>query len=101
MFDELNSAFPNHSHFYEVNGLGLAEAMESCARIAAGDPHILNYNGKIIFAVQHAISVEGIDWLLEVAGAPVDTITAIDDSTTEEVVNDTEEVVTASNPKSK
>jgi len=85
MFDELNSAFPNHTHFYEVNGIGFGEAMESCARLAAGDPHVLNYNGKIIFATQHAVSVTDIEWLSEVEGAPIEP-EVIEEEVAEEVV---------------
>ena len=74
MFDELNSAFPNHTHFYEITGIGFGEAMENCARLAAGDPHVLNFNGKIIFATQRGVSVTDIDWLSEVAGSPVEPV---------------------------
>lgn len=71
MFDELNAAFPNHTHFYEVVGLSLADAMDRSARLTGGDCHILNYQGKIIFAVQHDVNVSGFDWLIDVPGAPV------------------------------
>jgi hypothetical protein len=67
MFNELNAAFPDHSNFYEVVGLTLTDAMMSCARLAAGDPHVINYNGKIIFASQQNINTTDINWLLEIA----------------------------------
>lgn len=72
MFEELNNAFPNHSHFYEVNGLVLSDAMERCARLTGEDGHILNYQGKIIFAVKHALETADISWLNPVSGSPID-----------------------------
>lgn len=71
MFEELNAMFPDHTHFYEIVGMGITEAMDFGARMAAGDPHVINYNGKIIFAVQHAIDVSNNDLLQEVPGTPV------------------------------
>jgi hypothetical protein len=82
MFDELNSSFPDHTHFYEVIGLSLTDAMESCARLAAGDPQIFNYNGKIIFAVQNNVSVTDIPWLTEVPGSPTVVEETVVDPTT-------------------
>jgi hypothetical protein len=90
MFNELNSAFPNHTHFYEVTGLQLGEAMDRAARLSGADSHVLNYQGKIIFAVQHSLDVTGIDWLTEVPGSPVAEEVVVDEPVTEEVV---EEVV--------
>ena len=84
MFDDLNSAFPDHTHFYEVNGLSLTDAMENCARLAAGDPHIFNYNGKIIFAVHHNVSVTDIPWLTEVPGSPAVVEETVVDTTPSE-----------------
>ena len=66
MFNELNDAFPDHNYFYEVVGLTLTDAMMSCARLAAGDPHVINYNGKIIFASQQLINTNEISWLLDI-----------------------------------
>lgn len=70
MFNELNSAFPDHSFFYEVLGLTLTDAMMSCARLTAGDPHVINYNGKIIFASQQEINTKEISWLVDVYKDP-------------------------------
>ena len=89
MFEELNNAFPGHTHFYEVVGLSLTEAMESAARLAAGDPHVLNMNGKIIFAAHHAIPTADIDWLIDVPGAPIDAVEEVIEEVVEEVVNET------------
>jgi hypothetical protein len=80
MFDDLNSAFPDHDYFYEVSGLTLNEAMEYCARLSAGNPHIFNFNGKVIFASQQPVSTTDISWLTEVPGSP--TILAEDVSAT-------------------
>lgn len=96
MFDELNAAFPNHTHFYEVVGLTLAEAMDRSARLTGGDSHILNYQGKVIFAVQHDVNVSGFDWLIEVPGAPVVEETApVDEAPVEEEAVVEETVVEA------
>lgn len=73
MFEELNNAFPNHTHFYEVNGLVLSDAMERCARLTGDDGHVLNYQGKVIFAVKHALTTDNIDWLNPVSGSPIDS----------------------------
>lgn len=73
MFEELNNAFPNHTHFYEVNGLVLSDAMERCARLTGDDGHVLNYQGKVIFAVKHALVTDNIDWLNPVSGSPIDS----------------------------
>jgi hypothetical protein len=70
MFNELNAAFPDHNYFYEVVGLTLTDAMMSCARLTAGDPHVINYNGKIIFASQQSINTADINWLLDVYKEP-------------------------------
>jgi hypothetical protein len=67
MFNELNASFPDHSYFYEVTGHSLTDAMENCARLAAGDSHVINYNGKIIFASQQQINTAGISWLTDIA----------------------------------
>jgi len=72
MFEELNNAFPNHTHFYEVSGLVMTEAMERCARLTGDDGHVLNYQGKIIFAVKHALDTADIAWLNPVSGSPID-----------------------------
>jgi hypothetical protein len=73
MFDELNNTFPGHTHFYEVSGLMMSDAMERCARLTLDDGHVLNYQGKIIFAVKHALETADISWLNPVPGSPVDT----------------------------
>lgn len=86
MFNELNSAFPNHTHFYEVMGLQLGEAMDRAARLSGADTHVLNYQGKIIFAVQHELDVTGIDWLTEVPGSPVAEEVIVEEPAVEEPV---------------
>jgi len=86
MFDELNAAFPDHTHFYEVVGLPLAEAMDQCARLTAGEVQVVNYQGKIIFAVQHYLSVSGAGWLVEVPGAPEEAV--VEEAVVEETVVD-------------
>jgi len=55
---------------------------------------VLNYQGKIIFAVQHSLDVSGIDWLTEVPGSPVVEL----ESSVEELAVD-ETVVTPAKSK--
>lgn len=71
MFEELNNAFPNHTHFYEVLGISMNEAMDRCARLTGDDPLVMNYNGKIVFALKHNLG-DGIEWLRLVPGSPID-----------------------------
>jgi hypothetical protein len=71
MFDELNAAFPGHSHFYEVIGITLSDALERCARLTGDEGHVFQYKSKIVFAVKHDLGNE-IDWLTPVEGTPVD-----------------------------
>jgi hypothetical protein len=71
MYNELNAAFPRHTHFYEVTGLAMSEALDRCARVTGGDGEVLNYQGKIIFAVSHSLGT-GIDFLVAVEGSPID-----------------------------
>lgn len=72
MFEELNAAFPEHSHFYEVNGLVMSEAMDRCARLSGDNGLVFNYQGKVIFAVTHELSTADIAWINPVAGSPID-----------------------------
>lgn len=72
MFDELNAVFPNHTNFYEISGLTMTEALERCARLSGDDGHVLTYQGRIIFAVKHALSTSDISWINPVAGSPID-----------------------------
>jgi hypothetical protein len=72
MFDTLNSAFPNHTHFYTVSGLSMTDALDRCARMTGDDGQVFNYNNQIIFAVKHALNTELIPWLDPVPGSPVD-----------------------------
>jgi hypothetical protein len=74
MFEELNNAFPDHTHFYEVLGITMNEAMDRCARLTGDNPHVMNYNGNIIFALKHDLGT-GIEWLRPVSGSPIDVIT--------------------------
>ena len=71
MFEELNNAFPNHTHFYEVLGITMNEAMDRCARLTGDDPLVMNFNGKIVFALKHSLG-SGIEWLVPVPGSPID-----------------------------
>ena len=75
MFEELNKMFADYTHFYEV-GMTLNEALERCARLTGDDGHVLNYGGKVIFAVKHPIGVNAseISWLTPVSGQPVDVV---------------------------
>ena len=72
MFDALNAAFPNHTHFYVVNGLSMADALDRCARMTGDDGQVFNYQNMIIFAVKHALDTANIPWLDPVSGSPVD-----------------------------
>jgi len=74
MFQELNNAFPDHTHFYEVLGITMNEAMDRCARLTGDNPQVMNYNGNIIFALNHDLGT-GIEWLRPVSGSPIDVVT--------------------------
>jgi hypothetical protein len=74
MFEELNNAFPDHTHFYEVLGITMNEAMDRCARLTGDNPQVMNYNGNIIFALKHDLG-NGIEWLRPVSGSPIDVVT--------------------------
>ena len=74
MFEELNNAFPDHTHFYEVLGITMSEAMDRCARLTGDNPQVMNYNGNIIFALKHDLGT-GIEWLRPVSGSPIDVVT--------------------------
>lgn len=74
MYNELNNVFPNHTHFYEVSGMSMTEALEICARLSADDTHVVNYAGKIIFATKHNVESVDIPWLHPVAGSPADHV---------------------------
>lgn len=71
MFNELNNAFPDHTHFYEVKGLTLTEALDRCARMTGDSGNVFNYQGKIIFAVKHSLGTD-LAWAELVAGSPID-----------------------------
>jgi hypothetical protein len=71
MFEELNNAFPDHTHFYEVVGLSMSEAMERCARLTGDSGMVMNHHGLVVFAVKHNLG-NGIEWLRPVAGTPID-----------------------------
>lgn len=75
MFADLNNIFPDHTHFYEVGNMTFSDAMERCARLSADDSHVINYQGKVVFAVKHAVDTAAIDWLNPVAGSPIDVPT--------------------------
>lgn len=71
MFNELNNMFPDHTNFYEVGNMTFSDALERCARLTAGDGQVLNYQGKIVFAVKHNVDTTAIDWLNPVPGSPI------------------------------
>lgn len=71
MFNELNDAFPDHTHFYEIKGLTLSEALDRCARMTGDNGQVFNYQGKIIFAVKHSLGNE-LPWADPVSGSPID-----------------------------
>ena len=72
MYDNLNAAFPNHTHFYIVNGLQMAEALDRCARMTGDDGQVFNYQNMIVFAVKHKLETTDITWLDPVPGSPID-----------------------------
>lgn len=80
MFDVLNAAFPNHTHFYIVNGLSMSDALDRCARMTGDDGQVFNYNNQIIFAVKHNLETVDIPWLDPVPGSPVDVVQSNDNS---------------------
>ena len=71
MFNELNEAFPEHTHFYEVKGLTLTEALDKCARMTGDSGQVFNYQGKIVFAVKHSLGTD-LPWAIPVPGSPID-----------------------------
>jgi hypothetical protein len=70
MYEQLNEAFPQQTHFYTVNGLTMADALERCARLTGENAHVFNYNGQIIFALNHDLGSD-LDFLTPVPGTPV------------------------------
>ena len=62
MYDELKAVFPGYTHFYEVSGLQLSEAMDRCARMTGSTSNILQYQNKIIFGLTHDLG-EGPEFL--------------------------------------
>jgi len=71
MFEELNEAFPDHTHFYEVKGMTMSEALDKCARMTGDCGQVFNYQGKIIFAVKHSLGND-LPWATLVPGSPID-----------------------------
>lgn len=71
MYNELNSIFPDHFYFYDVGNMSFGEALERCARLSGDDNHVVNYQGRVIFAAKNAIDVNAISWLNPVAGSPI------------------------------
>lgn len=72
MYNDLNNIFPDHFHFYEVGNMSFSDALERCARLTGDDGHVVNYQGKIIFAVKHKIETDDISWLNPVPGTPIE-----------------------------
>jgi len=57
MYNELATAYPNYTHFYEVM-LPLAEAMNLCARLSSDDEHVVQFNGKIYYTAKQEYDIE-------------------------------------------
>lgn len=70
MFETLNNAFPNHTHFYVVSGMQISEAMDRCARLTLDDGQVFHFNNQVIFAVNHDVETVDIPWLDPVEGSP-------------------------------
>lgn len=70
MYEELNNIFPNHWWFYEVIGLNITEAMDRCARMTGDPAHVINYQGRIIFASVNEIGNDN-PWLILIGGPKV------------------------------
>ena len=81
MFEELNDAFPDHTHFYEVRGLTLTDALDKCARMTGDSGNVFNHQGKIIFAVKHSLGTD-LPWANLVPGSPLD-VKVISEDTSE------------------
>jgi hypothetical protein len=64
LFEELDTAFPAHSHFYSVS-LPLNEALDRCARMTGDNGHVFSYNGMVVLAVQHGTGPD-VPWLNEI-----------------------------------
>lgn len=67
MYEELNNIFPNQYWFYEVSGLTMTEAMDRCARLTGNAAHVINYQGRIVFASVHEIGNDN-PWLSLIGG---------------------------------
>lgn len=67
MYEELNKIFPNQWWFYEVLGMTITEAMDRCSRMTGEPSHVINYQGRIVFA---SVSEIGNDnpWLVLIGG---------------------------------
>jgi hypothetical protein len=74
MYTQLNEAFPQQQYFYTVNGLTMADALEKCARLTGENSHVFNYQGQVIFAVNHDLGSD-IEFLTPVSGSPVAEVT--------------------------
>lgn len=72
MFQELNDAFPQYTHFYTVSGMTMSEALDKCARLTGDNGHVFQYNGSTIFAAKHDVESVDIPWLDPVPGTPID-----------------------------
>lgn len=72
MYEELNRIFPNQWWFYEVIGLTLTEAMDRCARTTGQQAHVINYQGRIIFASVDEVGNQ-IPWLSLIGGPSQNT----------------------------
>jgi hypothetical protein len=72
MYNELNNIFPDHFYFYEVGNMSFGDALERCARLTGDDGHVVNYQGRIVFAVKHKLVTDDISWLNPVPGSPIE-----------------------------
>jgi hypothetical protein len=69
MYNQLNAIFPNQYHFYTTS-MDMNEALDKCARVCAGDVHVVTYNNMTVLASLHPIAHESIDWAFPVDGSP-------------------------------
>ena len=70
MYEELNSMYPSHYHFYSVSLPDMNDALEKCARLCHGDVFVTNYKGQMILTSQHPLPHTTIEWANPVPGSP-------------------------------
>ena len=65
LFEELDSIFSSHTHYYSVGVPTMNDALERCARLTGGSPQVINYAGQMILAADRALGNQ-ISWLTEI-----------------------------------